>query len=273
MSGKRMPAVLRHELILKKLEVKGFATTLDFAKWLSVSEMTVRRDFEHLAEKGLLQRTHGGAVANSRAGSQKVDLVEPRVSEREQRAREAKAAIARCAAEMIEPDQTIALDIGTTTLALTDLLRERRVSVFTSSLKIASRLAETQAQVYVPCGRITGSEPSVVGPQAVDYFRDYYFDIAFVGASGLTAEGLFDYSLDDAEVKRAFVARSRTTVALLDSSKFNRISVARICALSALDVVITDSGMPEALHEALLEAGVRVEVVATEKLEGTNHDL
>lgn len=273
MVEKRKPAVLRHELILKKLEVKGFATTLDFANWLSVSEMTVRRDFDHLAEKGLLRRTHGGAVANWHAGWQKVDLVEPRVSEREQHAREAKAAIARSALEMIEPEQTIALDIGTTTLALADFLRETPVSLFTSSLKIAAHLAESRPQVYVPCGRITGSEPSVVGPQAVEYFRDYYFDIAFVGASGLTAEGLFDYSLDDAEVKRAFVERSRITVALLDSTKFNRISVARICALPALDVVITDSEMPKTLHTALLEAGVRVEVSATEKLEGTQHDL
>ncbi len=273
MADKRMPAVLRHELILKKLEVKGFATTLDFAKWLSVSEMTVRRDFDHLAEKGLLQRTHGGAVANSRAGWQKVDLVEPKVSEREQRAREAKAAIARRAAEMIEPDQTIALDIGTTTLALANLLRDNRISLFTNSLKIASRLAETQPQVYVPAGKINGSEPSVVGPQAVDYFRNYYFDIAFLGASGLTAEGLFDYSLDDAEVKRVFVTRARTTIALLDSSKFNRISVAKVCAPPALDVVITDKEMPEALHKAMLDAGVRVEIAETERLEGTRHDL
>ena len=273
MSEKKMPAVMRHELIIKKLEVKGFATTLDFSKWLSVSDMTVRRDLDHLAEKGLLERTHGGAVALSSKGGQAVDLVEPKVSERESRAREAKAAIARCALELIEPEQTIALDIGTTTLALADLLRESRISLFTSSLKIASHLAETRPQVYVPAGKISGSEPSVVGPQAVDFFRGYYFDIAFLGASGLNAEGLFDYSLNDAEVKRAFVERSRTTVALLDSTKFNRISVAKICALPALDVVITDSELPEALHDALIAAGVRVEVAGTEKREGTDDDL
>ncbi len=273
MREKKMPAVLRHELILKKLEVKGFATTLDFSRWLSVSDMTIRRDLDHLAEKGLLIRTHGGAVALSGAGGHVVDLVEPKVSERELRAREAKAAIARCALEMIEPDQTIALDVGTTTLALADLLRDSRISLFTSSLKIASRLAETRPQVYVPAGRICGSEPSVVGPQAIDFFRGFHFDIAFIGASGLTREGLFDYSLDDAEVKRAFVERSRTTVALLDSTKFNRISVATICTLEALDVVITDAEMPTALHEALISAGVRVEVAAAQTLEGTDHDL
>ena len=263
MAKKKMPVVMRHELILKKLEIKGFATTLDFSKWLSVSDMTVRRDLDHLAEKGLLARTHGGAVALSSKGGQLVDLVEPRVSEREMRAREAKAAIARCAAEMIEPDQTIALDVGTTTLALADLLHDSRISLFTSSLKIASRLAETRPQVYVPAGKINGSEPSVVGPQAVDFFRGYYFDIAFIGASGLTGEGLFDYSLDDAEVKRAFVERSRTTVALLDSSKFNRISVATICALPLLDVVITDAPVPEPLQDALIGAGVRIELAET----------
>lgn len=267
MPAKKMPAALRHELILKKLDVKGFATTLDFASWLSVSEMTIRRDFDQLADKGLLARTHGGAMALSRQNGQLVDLVEPKVSEREQRARQAKAAIVRCAFEMIEPDQTIALDVGTTTLALAGLLGDSRVTLFTNSLKIASALAETRPQVYVPCGRTNGSEPSVVGPQAVDYLRGFYFDIAFIGASGLTAEGLFDYSLDDAEVKRAFVERSRTTVVLLDSTKFNRISVATICALPSLDVVITDAEMPVPLHDALTSAGVRVEVAVSHTLE------
>lgn len=267
MSARKMPAALRHELILKKLDVKGFATTPDFARWLSVSEMTIRRDFDQLADKGLLARTHGGAMALSGAEGQAVDLVEPKVSEREQRARAAKAAIVRRACQMIEPDQTIALDVGTTTLALAGLLRDSRLSLFTNSLKIASCLAETRPQVYVPCGRISGSEPSVVGPRAVDYFRGFYFDIAFIGASGLTAEGLFDYSLEDAEVKRAFVERSRTTVALLDSSKFNRISVAKVCALAALDVVVTDLKMPQPLYEALTAAGVRVEVAASEDVE------
>lgn len=262
MPEKKMPAVMRHEMILKKLEVRGFATTLDLAQWLSVSDMTVRRDLDHLAERGLLARTHGGAVALSGKGGQVVDLIEPKVSEREMRAREAKAAIARRALEMIEPDQTIALDIGTTTLALAELVRDSRISLFTSSLKIASLLAESRPQVYVPAGKINGSEPSVVGPQAVDFFRGYYFDIAFIGASGLTVEGLFDYSLDDAEVKRACVERSRTTVALLDSSKFNRLSVAKICPLPSLDVVITDAQMPAALQDALIVAGVRIEIAA-----------
>lgn len=263
-SDRKMPAVMRHELILKKLDVKGFATTPDVAKWLSVSEMTVRRDFDHLAEKALLTRTHGGAVSLLRHGEQAVDLVEPRVSEREQYGRAAKAAIARCARDMIEPDQTIALDIGTTTFALSELLRHSRLSLFTSSLKIASALGETRPQVYVPCGRISGSEPSVVGPRAVDFFRGFYFDIAFIGASGITGEGLFDYSLEDTEIKRVFVARSRITVALLDATKFNRISVANICALPSLDILITDAEVPENLRDMLTAAGVRVEVAASQ---------
>ena len=268
MSDRKMPAVMRRELILRKLDVKEFATTLDFAKWLSVSEMTVRRDFDHLAEKDLLTRIHGGAVSLSRQGGQVVDLVEPKVSEREQRARAAKAAIAHCAHNMIGSDQTIALDIGTTTFILSELLRNSRLTLFTSSLKIASALGETRPEVYVPCGRISGSEPSVVGPRAVDFLRGFYFDIAFIGASGITAEGLFDYSLDDTEIKRAFVERSRTTVALVDSTKFNHVSVANICALPSLDVIITDAEMPEDLHDTLIAAGVRVEVAASISLEG-----
>lgn len=273
MPARKMPALMRHDLIVKKLEVKGFATTIDFANWLCVSEMTARRDFDHLAKKGLLTRTHGGVVSLKLGTSQIVDLIEPNVSEREQLSKRAKSAIAACACDMIAPDQTIALDIGTTTFALAQLLTDSRVTIFTSSLKIASALKETQPKVYVPAGRISGSEPSVIGPQAVDFFRKYYFDIAFVGASGITAEGLFDYSPNDAEVKRAFVERSRTTVALLDSTKFDRISVANICALQSIDVIITDTKPPAQLCRAIGAAGIRIEVADSETLKGNRHDF
>jgi DeoR/GlpR family transcriptional regulator of sugar metabolism len=273
MSEQKMPAVLRHDLILKKLNERRFGTTVDFARWLSVSEMTVRRDFDRLAEKGLLSRTHGGAVSLAQQGGLRVDMVEPRVSERELRARDAKSAIASHAFGMIEAEQTIALDIGTTTFALSKLLHDANVKLFTSSLKIAAALKETRPRIYIPCGLINGSEPSVVGPQAVDFFRGFYFDIAFIGASGITPEGLFDYSLEDAEIKRAFIERSRTTIALIDGSKFDRISVAHICAPSAIDIVVTDTRLPEALHEALSTAGVCVDIAASLLQEGAHNDF
>jgi DeoR/GlpR family transcriptional regulator of sugar metabolism len=260
MSSKRIPAVMRQQIIMEVLEAKGFAATLDVAGRLSVSDMTIRRDFENLADQKLLSRTHGGAVSLSRTDGQVVDLVEPDVSEREQRSREAKLAIAEHAFRLIAPGQTVALDIGTTTLALARLMGKTSSTVFTSSLKIASVLAGKVPQVYVPGGRVNGSEPSIVGAEAVNYFSNFNFDIAFIGASGITGDGLFDYSMEDAEVKRTFFRTSGRKVALLDSSKIERISIARICPLKSLDLIITDTPIPEELGEALSSARVQIEV-------------
>jgi DeoR/GlpR family transcriptional regulator of sugar metabolism len=273
MKERKLPAVFRHDLILKELDKKRFGTTIGLAKTLSVSEMTVRRDFDLLAEKGLLTRTHGGAVSLEKEGDPIVDLIEPEISERELRARDAKSAIARRAFAMISPQQTIALDIGSTTFALAGLLHDMNIKLFTSSLKIATALNETKAQVYVPCGRISGREPSITGSQAVNFFRGYYFDIAFIGVSGLPAEGPFDYSLEDSEIKRAVIERSRMTVALIDSSKFGRISVAHVSDLDAIDIVITDAPVPDPLQNALTSAGVRVETAPAQNQEGIRNDL
>jgi len=273
MSERKMPAIVRHDLILKQLDKKHFGTTIDFAKWLGVSEMTVRRDFDLLSEKQLLIRTHGGAVSLKKAGGPIVDLVEPEIAERELRAKGAKLLIAESAVKMIRPEQTIALDIGSTALALANLLCDANIKLFTSSLKIATTLNETRPQVYMPCGRVGGREPSLIGPQAVNFFRNYYFDLAFIGVSGITAEGLFDYSLEDSEIKRIIIERSKTTVALIDSSKFDRISLAHVSNLNAIDLIITNAAMPEHLHEAISRAGVGIEIANHTKQEGIEHDF
>ncbi|VAW14455.1 hypothetical protein MNBD_ALPHA12-1757 [hydrothermal vent metagenome] len=268
MSEPKMPAIVRHDLILKQLDKKHFGTTIDFAKWLSVSEMTVRRDFDLLSEKQLLIRTHGGAVSLKKKGGPVVDLVEPEIAERQLRATDAKALIAERAFAMIRQGQTVALDIGSTTFALAGLLHDADIKLFTSSLKIAAALNETRPQVYMPCGRVGGREPSLTGPQAVNFFRNYYFDLAFIGVSGITAEGLFDYSLEDSEIKRIIIERSKTTIALIDSSKFDRISLAHVSSLKDIDLIITNAAMPEHLHEAISSAGVRIMIADNIKQEG-----
>jgi len=273
MSERKMPAIVRHDLILKQLDKKRFGTTIDFSKWLCVSEMTVRRDFDLLAEKRLLTRTHGGAVSLKKSGSPVVDLVEPEIGERQLRAQGAKSVIAESAFSMIKAGQTIALDIGSTAFALANLLHGTNIKLFTSSLKIATTLNETRPQIYVPCGRVGGSEPSVTGPQAVNFFRNYYFDIAFIGVSGVTTEGLFDYSLEDSEIKRTIIERSKMTVALIDSSKFDRISLAHVSTLSAIDLIITNAAMPEHLAAALSSAGASIKIAHHEKKEGIEHDF
>jgi DeoR family glycerol-3-phosphate regulon repressor len=256
----KLHAAQRHSLILQALDENGFVTVPEMAEACKVSEMTMRRDLDILSEKKRLERTHGGASRLAATGAVMVDLVEPNIDARSVVNKDGKNAIARSAAALVQPHQTIALDIGTTALCLADLLVDQDINIYTSSLKIAGMLAGQKPSVFVPGGRIFGSEPSVVGPQAVNSLNELCFDAVFIGASGISDAGFYDYSLEDTHIKRALIEGSQKVVALIDSTKFNRMSVAKVCGLKDVDMLITDIEPPEQLLETLKAAGVTVQV-------------
>lgn len=256
----KLQAAQRHALVLRALDETGFVTVPEMAGACNVSEMTMRRDLDFLAETKRIERTHGGAARRSSEGATVVDLVEPNIDARSVVNSSGKRAIAQSAARLVRPNQTIALDIGTTTLGLASLLRERTLNIYTSSLKIAGLLAGCKPSVFVPGGRVFGSEPSVVGPQAVQSLNDLCFDIVFIGASGISDVGFYDYSLEDTHIKRALIDGAQKVVALIDSTKFNRMSVAKVCSLKEVDMLVTDAEPPEQLCELLRAAGVTVQI-------------
>ena len=257
----RVPAAVRHAFILRALGEVGAVTVADVAQRLGVSDMTIRRDLGDLEREGRLSRTHGGAV---RAGAPEPApslAAEPTFESRLNKNALAKRAIAAAAAVAAEGAQAIALDVGATTYWLAGLLAERRqAKIFTNSLRIAARLGEGRAEVYLPGGRLRGDEMTISGPSAIEQFEALWFDVAFLGASGLTAEGAYDYSFDDAEMKRVYLSRATRKIALCDSSKFNAMSLVRFAPLSLFDTLITDAAPPPDLAAALSAAGVAVEV-------------
>ena len=254
----------RHEFILQVLRKDGLVSVPGIASDFGMSEMTVRRDLDKLAERNLLIRIHGGAKSLQHFDGLDVDLVEPSFDERTAKNRRAKAAIAQCALQLVEENQTIALDIGTTVFELAHQLRDLSVRVVTSSLKIAGYLAQSRASVYVPGGQVSGTEPSVIGADAAEHLRSFLFDTAFLGVSGLTADGFYDYSLEDTAIKKVLIGCAQKSVVLLDSSKFERLSVVKISTLERIDVLVTDTPPPVSLHDALDAAGVQVEVAQVE---------
>jgi DeoR/GlpR family transcriptional regulator of sugar metabolism len=257
----RIPAAVRHAFILGALGEVGAVTVADVAARLGVSDMTIRRDLGDLEREGRLSRTHGGAV---RAGAPEPApriAAEPTFESRLHKNALAKRAIAAAAAVAAQGAQAIALDVGTTTYWLAGLLGERRqAKIFTNSLRIAARLGEGRAEVYLPGGRLRGDEMSISGPSAIAQFEALWFDVAFLGVSGLTPEGVYDYSFDDAEMKRVYLKRATRKIALCDSSKFNAMSLVRIASLSDFDALITDAAPPPDIAAALAAAGVAVDV-------------
>lgn len=255
----RATAASRRDRIALEISKLGYVSGGVLAEMFGVSEMTIRRDLDALAAEGKLRRSHGGAVG---LGTGRLDMVEPDMSERIRRNSDEKARIGACAAGMVQPGAFVGLDIGSTALCLAHALIDRNVRFLTCSLKIAALLGQAGETVVTPGGFVRGSEPSLVGGATRRDIEAFHLDVAFIGASGLASTGLFDYSLEDAETKRALIERAATVVALIDSSKFERLSVTRVCALGALDALVCDAPPPARLAEALDRAGVAVTVAA-----------
>ncbi len=176
----------------------------------------------------------------------------------------AKQAIAAAAAQLAASARALALDVGTTTWLLAGLLADRPYAkVFTNSVRNAMQLSTALGEVYLPGGRMRGQEMAIGGALAVAQFESLWFDVAFLGVSGLTAQGAYDYSFEDTEMKRVFLRRSTRKVVLCDSSKFDRMSLVHIGALDLFDVLITDAAPPAHLAGALASAGVDVLVAPT----------
>jgi DeoR/GlpR family transcriptional regulator of sugar metabolism len=257
----RQPPQMRQALLVDTARKRGMVVVSDVAAELGVSEMTIRRDLLELERDGALIRTHGGAMAPGGAAATPIDREEPAFDARLRVNDGAKRRIAFAAASFVGSRQAIALDVGSTTYRLAEVLSERtKLRFFTSSLRSATLLANAKLDVHVPGGQVRGEEPSASGTAALDQFERYWFDIAFIGVSGVTAEGLFDYSPEDSELKRLYLRRSSEKIVLCDSSKFNRMSLVHVGDFTGVDALVTDALPPKDIAAALDAAGAATRI-------------
>lgn len=260
---RRMPVELRQAHILEQLRKSGFVSVAEVAASLAVSEMTIRRDLIDLETERRLVRTHGGAIAAESHAAHAFDREEPAFEQRLRQNNNAKEAIAAVAASLVGPRQTVALDVGSSTFVLAArLLAFPSIKVFTNSLRIATILGRERRDVYLPGGEVRGDEMSMCGPTAVAQFEQLWFDIAFIGASGLTEAGFFDYSLEDSELKRVYLRRSSRKVLLCDAAKFNHLSLVQVASLDTIDMLITNAAPTGSLADALAQANVEIRIAS-----------
>ncbi len=231
-----MPLVpKRQRRILRLLEAEGGLRTQELARRLGVSEATVRRDLAALAERGLVERTHGGALP-LRMGS----AAEPPFDLKARRKVPEKERIAARAAELVPERATVILDSGTTALALARRLAERRVTVIALDLKTAEALARGRAEVWLVGGRARNGLFSLVGPWAEAQLAEVHADLFFLGADAVDDEAVTNATVEEAAVKRRAAAAAEATYLIADHSKFGRRALARVVGLEALTGVITD---------------------------------
>jgi len=257
-SRARLPSHARHARIVEMLRANGAVSVTQAAADLGVSDMTLRRDLLELEGEGKVTRVHGGAVAAA-ALRESIDAAEPSFDSRLAQQHEAKLRIAVAAATLVAHYRSLAIDVGTTTFMMAQAMRpSANRKVFTTSLRVAIELAASRCEVFLAGGRVRGGELALGGPASVAQFGALWFDAAVIGASGLTTEGLFDYSIEDTELKRIYIERASVKIAVCDSSKAQRPSLVKVCALDEISILITDAPPPEALAAALAEANVKV---------------
>jgi DeoR family fructose operon transcriptional repressor len=247
----------RQQAIAALVAERGRVAVTAVAEEFGVTTETVRRDLAVLERSGLLRRVHGGAVP---AGT--LTLVEPGLGERHGTRSEAKRAIAAAALDLLpRSDGSIALDGGTTTAALADLLpADRRLLVVTSSVPIAARLAATSGiNLHLLGGRVRGVTQCAVGETTVQALADLRVDVAFLGANGISSRHGFT-TPDEAEasVKRAMVRAGQRVIVLADSSKLDREHLVRFAALDDVDVLVTDTEADPGIVAELEKADIEV---------------
>ncbi|WP_284736059.1 DeoR/GlpR family DNA-binding transcription regulator [Dongia deserti] len=249
----------RQARILELLASRGFLTVREIAAATGVSEITARRDLVELEERKALKRTHGGAMSLRNGQAEIFDAYEPTFDARRRRNSRAKVAIARAAAKLVRSGATIALDVGTSALELARCLIDAgEIKIVTNNLRAAGLLADSPHSVYLPGGRVRGKELSLYGSATANQIRSYWFDLAFIGVSGITESGLFDYSPEDTEIKRIYMERAKRVVVLCDAQKFGHHSMVQVAPLTAVHLLVIDQAPPPALAAALASAGVQL---------------
>jgi DeoR/GlpR family transcriptional regulator of sugar metabolism len=249
----------RRSEILSIVRKEGRITIDEICERFNVSEMTARRDLHELDREGLLRRVHGGGIGAF--GSS----YEPPYQIRSQNNREAKEAIGRKAVELIDDGDSIALDIGTTTLTIARSLKDRHnLTVVTASLPIAYELISNHSlgndlRMILTGGIVRSGELSMIGHISQQTFNELHVDKAFIGIGGISFEfGLTEFNLEDSLVKRALIRTARRIIVVADSSKLGRAAFTSVCPLSSVDTLVTDSGISKTMIEAFSETGIKV---------------
>jgi DeoR family galactitol utilization operon repressor len=242
----------RERIILDRLSADGSVSVGILARDLGLSEVTIRGDLRTLQEKGWISRKRGGAEA-----ARHPDILErQRISSRQ------KNAIARAAAELVRDGDVIMIEAGTTTALIARYLSGKRdIHIVTNSTLVFSYARmNPNLQITMTGGEFRRPTESLVGPIALETIGRINVRLAFVGTDGFTLErGMTTHLMEGAEIVKAMKTHAHTTVLTADSSKYGKIGFSSVLPLSAMDLILTDSGLDENAETELAEAGIHIQ--------------
>lgn len=248
----------RHKKIYNYLLDKNNATVNELAEICDVAPMTIRRDLDKMESDGLLTRVFGGAVIGSNI------VKEIAYEEKEKISINEKISIASEASKLVSDNSIILLDSGTTCMEIARNLVDRsNLKVITTDILIASYLMKFEnIEVYCTGGRVQTDIGCCIDNTTVDFISKINADICFLGASAINNSlDVSTFTMDKVLVKQTMLKSSEYRILVVDDTKFEKSSFAKICELTDFNLVITNGDIKESLKETLIENGVSLQLV------------
>lgn len=236
----------RKRVIIEQLKLEGQVKVPELSLRLTVSEETVRRDLLLLERDGLVKRVYGGAVLT------KPSNYEPPYLQRQKVKIGEKERIGRAAANLIKSGDTIAIDVGTTTLELAKAIAGReRLTILTNSLAVAYHLMESlnsgrfTGKIIVIGGELNSQQQSMSGTLGESVMSQFRVDKAFISAGGISLKrGISDYDLGETGMSRRMVEAASQTIVLADDSKLDKEAFVEIIPLRRVHAVVSNVAPP-----------------------------
>lgn len=249
----------RRERLMQFIAAEGYCTILELSREFDVSEMTIRRDIQKLADQGKVRSFRGAVGSLSRTDARGIDYQSREVAMHEQ-----KFAIAQRAAAMIAPESVIAIDAGTTAKELAMILpHDHSLQVVTHSLPVVETLISNPGtEVLCLGGTLHPESLSFDGPTTLASVESVRANMMFLAASAISERGVYNGNGHDAIIKRALIDVSEKVVLLADSSKLALASMVKICDWHLIDTLITDDGISDDDRRNIEQQGVEMIVVA-----------
>lgn len=259
MSKPLIPAQ-RRERIQEYLTVHQIARTADLCQMLDASEATVRRDLEWLESKGILERTHGGAILNQRM------VLEPEYQQRVKQHPEEKRRIGELAASLIEDGDIVFVNSGTTaTQVLQHIRRDANITVFTNNVSAVMDLGSPGFHYFLIGGEFQSRSNSLTGRFALDNLGLVYANKTILGVDGISLKhGCTVPTNSEAEVVRKMIERTKGSIIIAaDYSKWGVVSNFQIANIDEIDKLVSDEKLDSSALEALEEHNIETLIASS----------